>query len=108
MLNPTALQVSSFRKRVFGMLFENRFAQNAGCIHALTNAEAKACRNYGLRNPIAIVPLGIDIPERAAKSVECPWPDDKRKTLLYLGRLHPIKGLPNLIEGFFAGTAARP
>ncbi|MCA9033306.1 MAG: glycosyltransferase, partial [Planctomycetaceae bacterium] len=39
MLNPQALKVASFKKRIMGRLFEKRFLQRADCIHALGESE---------------------------------------------------------------------
>ena len=103
MLNRPALRVSPLRKRVAGRLFERRFLNEAACVHALSEAEAHACRDYGVSSPIAIIPNGIE-PVAPAPETTSPWPADRR-VLLYLGRLHPIKGLPDLIAAFGAQAA---
>jgi poly(glycerol-phosphate) alpha-glucosyltransferase len=101
MLNPSALEISALRKRIFGLLFERRFLRRAACLHALSRIEAEAIRSYGLLNPIAIIPNGIDPPAPQTSSLP-PWPsgNDGRKVLLYIGRLHPIKGLPTFLRAF--------
>ena len=95
MLDPWALNNSQWKKRIGALLYENRHLQGASCIHALNHAEAEAIRAYGLKNPICVIPNGIDLPA-------LPAPDGRKqtRTLLYLGRLHPKKGLPQLIEAW--------
>lgn len=104
MLDPWAIRNASWKKRLAGMLYENAHLQGAACIHALCDAEAKAIRDYGLRNPICIIPNGVDLatPPTLATSIPT-WkihqPEDS-KTLLYLGRIHPKKGLYPLLRAW--------
>ena len=96
MLDEWALNRSRLKKRVAVRLFENRHLKNASCLHALCHSEAQSFRNYGIKGPVAVVPNGVDLPENI--------PDnnlrDGRKTLLFLGRIHPKKGLANAIQAF--------
>ncbi len=96
MLAPWALRISGWKKKIAWWLYENRHLRGAACLHALNAAEAEAIRRCGLRNPICIVPNGVDLP------AEVPARGESRqtRTLLYLGRLHPIKGLPRLVEAW--------
>jgi glycosyltransferase involved in cell wall biosynthesis len=102
MLHPWALRVSRWKKHLASRLYENNHLQRATCLHALNDTEAEAIRAYGLRKPICIVPSGVEIPTCPPR-VKAPWfeilPPDAR-VLLYLGRLHPIKGLPALLRGW--------
>jgi len=106
MLDVWALKNSAFKKRMAGWLFENRNLRQAACLHALCEAEAQSYRDYGLRNPICIIPNGIDLPPAAESlglKAECSMFDHfahGRKVLLYLGRIHPKKGLANLIRAW--------
>lgn len=100
-LNSYALGVRPIRKNIFGKLFERKFLKHASCIHALSPAEEMACRQYGLKNPIAVIPNGIE-PAPPDPKATPPWPEpsDGRNVLLFIGRLHPIKGLPTLLQAF--------
>ena len=101
MLDAWALRHSALKKRVAGWLFENRNLRQAACLHALCEAEAKSYRDYGLRNPICIIPNGIDLPEVNSQwSAVSGLGTERRKVLLYLGRIHPKKGLANLIRAW--------
>lgn len=94
MLNAWALEISSWKKYLVGKAFAYKSLERATCIHALCYSEYEAIRNFGLKNPVAIIPNGITIPKRSNSKA----PTQERKTLLYLGRLHPIKGLDLLID----------
>jgi len=102
MLDPWALRNSPWKKRLAAWAYENANLRGAACIHALCDSELQAIRAYGLRNPVAIVPNGVDLPcQQASRSA--PWEadlPDGAKVLLYLGRLHPKKGLPNLLRAW--------
>jgi len=71
MLDKWALRNSRWKKRVAGWLFENEHLRQAACIHALCEVEAHAIRDFGLKNPIAIIPNGIDMPECGMRNAEC-------------------------------------
>jgi len=110
MLEPWALQRSAIKKRLAGWCFERRNLQTAECLHALCAREAQHFRNYGLRNPIAIIPNGVNLNGLPADQENEPvlreYPELKdRKIILFLSRVHPKKGLPDL---FHAWAKARP
>lgn len=111
MLEPWALKNSPWKKRVAAWLFEDRNLHSAQCLHALCNAEAQNFRRYGLRNPIAVIPNGVDFSDPVQGQSEITRPQkangslSEQKTLLFLSRLHPKKGLDNLLEAWGALAA---
>jgi glycosyltransferase involved in cell wall biosynthesis len=105
MLDPWALHNSRWKKIIAAFVFERRHLTNAACIHAVNRAEAAAIRTFGLRNPICIIPNGVELPGSNSPNRGPPWAAEKvagRKVLLYLGRLHPKKGLSILLRGWKA------
>lgn len=96
MLNPPALRCSRWKKLLYGRMFERRYLDSSACIRALSVFEAASIRDYDLRNPICIIPNGVDIPER---EVARSW-SGEQKILLYLGRLHKGKNLERLIRAW--------
>ena len=108
MLDSWALANSRWKKRIAGWLFEDAHLQQAACLHALCASEARSMRAHGLRNPIAVIPNGIDLPVGAdgnpgANVPAAPWQghiEAGRKVLLFLGRIHPKKGLLNLLRAW--------
>jgi poly(glycerol-phosphate) alpha-glucosyltransferase len=100
MLDPWALQNSGWKKRLAARVFENANIRTAACLHALTASEAKSIRAYGFPGPICVIPNGVGLPAPDEPPPALPWwkhiePD--KKTILYLGRIHPKKGLANLV-----------
>lgn len=100
MLDPWAVKNSGWKKKIVGHLYEYENLRRADCIHALCQSEADAIREFGLKKPIAIIPNGIDLPDCSLDEIIARRQNTLgRKTLLFIGRIHPKKGLRELIEG---------
>ena len=97
LLKPWALHNSRWKKRIAALLYEDAHLRNAACLHALNSAEAEALREYGLKNPICILPNGTRMRNDDALQVS-----RQGRSILYLGRFHPSKGLRSLIEAWSA------
>ena len=63
MLDSWALDNAKLKKKIAAALYERRHLRRAACLHALCASEAESIRKFGLKNPIATIPNGIDIPE---------------------------------------------
>ena len=101
MLESWALRNAGWKKRIAALLYEDRHLCGATCLRALCEAEAQSIRAYGMRNPICVIPNGVDLPDLS----EPPKPQaqafaEGRKVLLYLGRLHPKKNVANLVRAW--------
>lgn len=101
MLDAWALSLSRLKKRLIARLFERAHLEAAAAIHALNHAEARAIRAYGIDNPVVVIPNGVDLPvETHAAKPRPDAPEGRDRTLFFLGRLHPKKGLEPLIEAW--------
>jgi len=105
MLDPIYRRRSGWKKTIARLLYEDKNLRIASCLHALTEREAQCIRAFGLEEPVAIIPNGVDIaafehlpPEEEASKL---WPElSGKKIILFLGRVHPVKGLPSLVQGW--------
>jgi glycosyltransferase involved in cell wall biosynthesis len=95
MLAPWALRRSRWKKRALWWLAQRRALEAARCLHATADSEFLDIRRAGLRAPVAVIPNGIDIPEFEPEA----RPDGRRR-LLFLARLHPVKGLDLLLRAW--------
>jgi len=101
MLESWALQNAKWKKRIAAVLYENQHLRGAACLRALCEAEAHSIRAYGMRNPICVIPNGVDLPDlKDMPALQAQAFAEGRKILLYLGRLHPKKNLANLIRAW--------
>jgi glycosyltransferase involved in cell wall biosynthesis len=99
MLAPAALQISKWKKKPVWHLWQKSALQSADCIHATALSEYEEIRALGLKNPVAVIPNGIDVPplpERWSQSGD----GMGIRTILSLGRLHPKKALDVLIRAW--------
>src|SRR5262249_22209246 len=104
MLAPAALAFSRVKKRVVWALLQGEVVRRAACIHATSEQEHDEIRDFGLNNPVAIVPNGIDLPELGVRSVSA----SADRVILSLGRIHPKKGLDRLVRAWARVEAAHP
>lgn len=98
MLYPTALAISAWKKKVIRKIWFDEDIMKATCIHATCKQEAEYVRAFGYKGPIAVIPNAVVFPEYV-KSLhnDVDGSVRKKKTLGFLGRLHPIKKIENII-----------
>ena len=61
MLDPWALKNSRIKKQIVGAIYERRCLDGATCIQVNSERELESVRNFGLRNPVCIIPNGVDV-----------------------------------------------
>ncbi|MER8963410.1 glycosyltransferase [Mesorhizobium sp. M0701] len=95
MLGKDALRFSKLKKRVFWALAQSTAVRYVNCFHATSDHEYEDIRAFGLRQPVAVIPNGIDLPvaQHRLTSVEAPF-------VLSLGRIHPKKALDSLVRAW--------
>ena len=109
MLDPWAVSNSRWKKRLAALLYESDNLRAAGCLRALNASEAQAIREQGIRRPVAIIPNGVDLPKVWEELDPPGWlPRDGRRMLLFLGRLHPKKGLIETLQAWAIFKKAHP
>jgi glycosyltransferase involved in cell wall biosynthesis len=89
-----AMAHGSAMKKVFWPALQRPALEHAACFHATADSEYEDIRRLGFRQPVAIIPNGIDIPALDAKT------HNDSRTLLFLGRIHPKKGLDLLLPAW--------
>ncbi len=97
-LTPWSLKHKAFKKRLGWLLYQGRDLRSATVLHATSRYEAENIRRLGLTNPIAVIPLAVSIsppPPQADHNTS-----SKLRTVLYLSRIHPKKGLMHLVEAW--------
>jgi glycosyltransferase involved in cell wall biosynthesis len=96
MASPWAIRHKAWKKRLAWWLYQRRDMLAAKAFHVTSAAEAESLRQLGFSQPVALIPNGVDLPD-----VSPPPPERHRqRTLLFLGRIHPCKGLLDLVEAW--------
>lgn len=95
MLTRWALSQSPLKKRLAWDLYQERALRSAALLHATSEAEVEDIRHAELWQPVAVLPNGVEIPEHTRG----PASGSVRRAL-FLSRIHPGKGLLNLVEAW--------
>ncbi|MDP1614646.1 MAG: glycosyltransferase, partial [Methylococcales bacterium] len=101
-LSEWAMQSGSIVKKVFWPTLQRPALAATSCFHATAESEYEDIRRMGFRQPVAVIPNGIDIPDLLPKV------NSETRTLLFLGRIHPIKGLDMLLTAWQAVQSRFP
>ena len=96
MLEPWALAYGRWRKKLAWHFYQKRWLKRAEAFHATSRSEFQQIRMLGLQQFVEVVPNGTRLPDL----------DDQRdretgsepRKLLFLSRIHPKKGLLNLVK----------
>jgi glycosyltransferase involved in cell wall biosynthesis len=105
MLGGAALRFSRTKKVLFWHLLQGPAIRCAACYHATSRQEYEDIRAYGLTQPVAIIPNGIDLPEPGSNRTSV---DSTDRVVLSLGRIHPKKGLERLVRAWAKVEATHP
>lgn len=110
--DPARLRFRGLKKKIFLELFEKPVMRRATRLIALTGAEVSSYHALGIDTPTTIIPNGIDTQAyrsqpraRANESLKIP---PHAVVILFMGRVHPIKGADVLLEAFLRIAADSP
>ena len=107
---PWILNRSRWKKKLAHWFFENANFRHARLWRALTTKEADQIRACGINAPIVVAPNGLTLgdysaPEKKDEPIATPFIPHLAKTgrrALFLGRIHPKKGLDLLLSSWAA------
>lgn len=96
MLEPWALRHKRLKKWLAWRLYQRRWLVRADLLVVNSWNEYRTVRAMGLRAPVAVIENGVDI-----NGFDPALPrTDKRKSVLFLSRLSPVKGIFDLLEAW--------
>lgn len=102
MLYPDALHRSYWKKWPLIQLCFRKDISHADCLHVTCKAEMEHVRDFGYKGAIAIIPNPADLPDyldEVAAAKQSFLGCSRTRKLGFLGRLHPIKKVENLLYG---------
>lgn len=109
LLSPWALRHKGLKKRLYWLLLAERIVKASAALIALTKKELNDIQAVHLSVPAWVVPNGAFVEELTALDVrtsECG--PTTAPYILFLGRLHAIKGLDILLPAFDLVARAHP
>ncbi|MEJ8572817.1 glycosyltransferase [Microbaculum marinum] len=103
MLEPWALRHKRWKKSLAWVLYQRRDLASADCLHATSEREAGNLMRSQPRAQVRLVPNGVDVPppiEFERPGIAGTRDTQPTRTALFLGRIHPVKGLSMLVEAW--------
>jgi glycosyltransferase involved in cell wall biosynthesis len=95
MLEPWIMANNPWKKKIGLFLYQKKAIQNATYIHATALMESASIKALGFKNPICIIPNGIDLGD--VKEIKTFY---GTKKMVFLSRIHPKKGIELLLEAW--------
>lgn len=98
-LNPWAFRHKWYKKLLAWFLYQKCDLLRANLLHVTAPSEKKYLRELGLMNNIIVQPLGVRL-RWSDTQLEQFLRKTQEKKFLFIGRLHPVKGIDNLIRAW--------
>jgi glycosyltransferase involved in cell wall biosynthesis len=95
MLSSVALEFSKFKKAAALAFYQRSALNSAHLLIASAPSEYNDIRSFGLRQPVAIIPHGIEVGPVKKSNIK-----DDKLVVISLGRIHRKKGLINLVKAW--------
>ena len=94
-LESWALAYKQQKKWLALKIYQGAILRSATLFVATANQELESIRRLGLRQPVAVIPNGVDVGPPSHLEAH-----GTVKTILFLSRVHPVKGLLDLVEAW--------
>jgi glycosyltransferase involved in cell wall biosynthesis len=96
-LSPWAFNYRAWKKKPIWMLWQKEALFQAAGFCATSSTEAEHIRMMGFKQPIAIIPNGVEL-----QHIKAQRPDTQSglRIALFLSRIHPIKGVCELVNAW--------
>ncbi len=96
MIQPWALKQKWLKKKIAWWLYQRLDFRRSSAFHVTSASEGEQVRKLGCRQSIIQLPNGVNVPDEIPvwqRDASCP-------RVLYVGRMHPSKGLRLLVEAW--------
>ena len=93
-----SLERSRFKKKIMGLLAQNKALSATDMFHATSEKEYEEIRALGYKQPVAIVPIGMDIPK--GKCSVDKNDANRLRRIVFFGRIHKVKAIDNLVRAW--------
>lgn len=109
-LSPERLAFKGLKKALYMRCIEGPILRSAACLIALTSDERRDFAALSPGTPCRVIPNGIHAERCRTEPTPGSWPTIPADAplVLFMGRLHPIKGADTLLEAFALVAARHP
>lgn len=90
-----SLRRSWLQKRIFWWLFQRQVLKHADMFYATCVKEYEEIRAAGFKQPVAIIPIGMDLPNVTTDKIQKPL-----KRVAFFGRIHEVKCVDRLVRAW--------
>jgi len=94
-LEPWAINHRRTKKLIALELYQKHVLCKAAMLIATAEQELRSIRRLGINTPVAVIPLGVDLPDASIQRIEL-----LAKRILFMSRIHPVKGLIELVSAW--------
>ena len=111
--DPQRLKFRALKKTLYLTLIEKPILRRATTLIALTEAERESYAALNVTTPCRVIPNGIRLPAPRAADGDALVArefgiEPQHRLVLFMGRLHPIKGADRLLQAFERIATAHP
>jgi glycosyltransferase involved in cell wall biosynthesis len=110
--DPERIKFRALKKTLYLKFIEVPILRKATTLIALTAAEVESYKRLGVTTPCRIIPNGVDAHDPASATtgdgLDQMGIQDRDTVLLFMSRVHPIKGADKLLSAFLAVSQAHP
>lgn len=92
MLEPWAMSYRSYKRKLSWLAYQRKDLASAALLFATAESEADAIRNLGFKQPIAVIPNGVELPDYALPNLVTNSVERTRE-VVFMSRIHPKMGL---------------
>lgn len=94
-----SLKKGWLKKKIFRWLLQNQVLRRADMFHATSEKEYEEIRAAGYKQPVAIVPIGMEVPEIRLRS-KVDGGEGRLHRVAFFGRLHKVKAVDRLVQAW--------
>lgn len=97
MLEPGALRFKAHIKKPAWLLYQRRIVASASVVVAASEKECESVKELFPQMPVAVIPNGVSLPGKSNALTLCAG---RKRTVLFVSRIHPIKNLQGLLRAW--------
>ena len=99
-LSKWAMRRSWWKKLPLWWLWQKRVLDKAEMLVATCDKEYKEIRTLGYKQPIVILPIGLDVPTLATSHLPLATENERLKRIVFFGRVHKVKAVDHLVKAW--------